>query len=249
MDIALSTGLDLTIIIIFILCISFGVNKGLIRSVISLFGKIFSLIIAFIFSENLGLYIDQTYVHAPLRQWLINELSPTADNVKATLTNLDIEALFRDKPEFFTNISKFLGFDVDTLFAQYNSICEQSVDQAKAAVTDAMISPLSAIVSRVIAFALIFILCCIAVAILWWLSDFIINLPIIRHLDKLGGAAVGIVNAFLLSFIAVSVISLGSHYFMKDRTLESQQRIEENTVIYKYFNEYNPFKSIFNEWE
>ena len=249
MDIAISTGLDLAIVIIFVMCISMGVNRGFIRSVIGLFGKVISLIVAFIFSENLGVYIDKTYVHAPLRQWLVNELSPTADNVTANIADLDLESLFRDLPDFFTNIADFLGFDAQKLSAQYETIAQQSVEQAKAAVIDAMITPLSLIVSRVIAFALIFVICCIAIAILWWLSDLIINVPIIRQLDRLGGVVFGILNSFLVAFVVVAVINIGSSYFMKDRTLESRQKITENTMIYKHFNEYNPLNALFITWE
>ena len=249
MDIAISTALDLSIVIIFVVFISLGVNRGLIRSVIGLFGKVVSLIVAFIFSENLGVYIDRTYVHGPLRQWLVNELSPTADNVTASITDLDLESLFINLPSFFTNITDFLGFDTDALHSQYEAIAQQSVEQAKAAVIDAMISPLSAIVSRVVAFALIFLLCCIAISVLWWLSDLIINIPIIRQLDKLGGVVFGIMNSFLIAFVAVAVINIGSSYFMKNRTLESRQKITENTMLFKHFNEYNPLNTLFITWE
>lgn len=249
MDIAISTGLDLIIVIIFVAFISTGINRGLIRSVIGLLGKTVSVIIAFIFSENLGVYIDKTYVHSPLRQWLINELSPTADNVTASLSDLDLESLFVDLPDFFTEIADFLGFDTDLLHTQYETIAQQSVEQAKAAVIDVMISPLSAIVSRVIAFAFIFAVCCIAVSVLWWLSDLIVNVPIIRQLDKIGGLVFGVLNSFLMVFVVVAVINIGSNYFMKDRTLESRRKITENTLIFKHFNEYNPLNSLFISWE
>lgn len=249
MDIAISTGLDLSIVIIFIVFISMGLNRGLIHSVISLCGKVLSLIIAFIFSENLGIYIDKTYVHAPLRQWLVNELSPTADNFTASIADLDLESLFRDLPDFFLNVADFLGVDLNSISATYDSIAQQSVEQAKAAVIDVMVSPLSAMISRVIAFALIFIICCIAVWILWWLSDLIVNIPIIRQLDKLGGVIFGIMNSFLMAFVVVAVLNVASGYLMKDRSLESRQKITENTIIYKHFNEYNPLNAIFVAWD
>ena len=249
MDIAISTGLDLAIVIIFIIFISMGVNRGLIRSVISLCGKVVSLIVAFVFSGNFGAYIDKTYVHAPLRQWLVDELSPTAENVSASITNLDLESLFRELPEFFLNVVDFLGVDVNSISSTYDSIAQQNIEQAKSAVIDVMVSPISSMISRVIAFALIFLICCIAVSVLWWLSDFIVNMPIIRQLDKVGGVVFGILNSFLISFVVVAVLNVSSGYFMKNRTLESRQKITENTIIYKYFNEYNPLNTIFVSWE
>lgn len=249
MDIAISTGLDLSIVIIFIIFISIGVRRGLIRSVISLCGKVVSLIVAFIFSENFGVYIDENYVHAPLRQWLVDELSPTAENITASITNLDLESLFRDMPDFFLNVVDFLGVDINSVSATYEAIAQQNIEQAKSAVIDVMVSPLSAMISRVIAFALIFLICCIAVSVLWWLSDFIVNMPIIRQLDKVGGVVFGILNSFLIAFVVVAVLNVSSGYFMKNRTLESRQKITENTMIYKYFNEYNPLNAVFVTWD
>ena len=248
MDIAISTGLDLLIVIIFIVSIIIGLNKGLVRTIISLFGKIVALILAFAFSANLGVYIDDNYIRTPMKQWLVNELSPTAENVSATLQNLDMDSLFAEKPEFFTNLMDFLNIDLTTAQSQYEMYKQNDLEQAKAAITDVMISPLSAMISRVIAFAVIFIICCIAIGVLWWLSDLIINLPILRQLDKLGGFFVGVLNAVIITFIAVSIINMSSHYVLKDKTLAERQKIRDNTILYEFFTGINPLNQFFGEW-
>jgi uncharacterized membrane protein required for colicin V production len=75
MDLAISTTLDLVIVAILAISIILGVRRGLIRSIISLFGSIIALILALIFSSGLGVYVDANYVNAPMRSWVINQLS------------------------------------------------------------------------------------------------------------------------------------------------------------------------------
>ena len=246
MDIALSTGLDLFVAAIIIICIILGARKGLVRSVIGLFGKLISLVAAFFLSENLGVYLDKNYIHAPLRQWLINQLSPTAENVNATISSLDMDALIREKPSFFMDILNLLNVNFSEVSARYLSFKEQGADQAKAAIIDSMISPVSAIISRITAFIIIFLVCAIGVAVLWWLSDLIINLPIVRQVDTLGGIVFGALNGILVVFVAVSVIGVTSQYILKDKTYEERQSIAQNTILYQRFKKINPISGLLN---
>lgn len=248
MEIAISTALDLLIVLIFVISIVIGMRRGLVKSVIGLFGKVVALIVAFLLSANLGTYIDTNYVHAPMRQWLVDRLSPTAEGVKASLEDLDLEELLADQPQFFLDTLEFLNIDVDAVIEKYNSLKESGVEYAKSAVTDTMITPISATVSRVIAFVLIFLICCIAIAVLWWLSDLVINIPVVRQLDKFGGAVAGIISAFLVTFIAVSLVNVASGYVIKDTSIADRQKIIDNTVVYEYFDDINPFNRLFGKW-
>ena len=244
MDIALSTGLDILVASILIICIVLGARKGLVRSVIGLFGKIVSLAAAFFLSENLGVYLDQHYIHAPMRQWLINQLSPTAEGVNASLSDLDLNSLFGQQPKFFMDIVDLLNIDFSQLMTKFLSVKEQGGDQAKAAIIDYMISPLSATVSRIAAFIIIFIVCAIGVAVLWWLSDLIINLPIVKQLDTLGGVVFGALNGILIVFVAVSVLGVSSQYILRDKTYEERQSIVNGTFVYKHFKKINPITEL-----
>ncbi len=244
MNIALSTGLDLLIVAILLICIVLGCRKGLVRSVIGFFGKIISLVAAFFLSENLGTYLDKNYIHNPMRQWLVNQLSPTSENINAPISALDLDSLFNNRPDFFVNITNLLNINIDETAGRYFSIKEQGIEQAKAAIIDFMVSPVSAVISRIAAFLIIFIVCAIGVAVLWWLSDLIINLPIVRQLDTLGGFVFGALNGILIVFVTVSVIGLTSQYLLKDMTYEEKQNIVEGTILYEQFQNINPITSL-----
>ena len=244
MNIALSTGLDLLVVAILVICIILGCRKGLVRSVIGFLGKIISLVAAFFLSENLGTYLDKNYIHSPMRQWLVNQLSPTADNINASLSSLDLDSLFSERPDFFVNISNLLNVNIDDVSTRYFAIKAQGVEQAKAAIVDVMISPVSSVLSRIAAFLIIFIVCSVGVAVRWWLSDLIINLPIIRQLDTLGGAVFGVLNGILIVFVTVSVIGLSTQYVLKDLTFEDRKAIVDGTILYEQFQNINPITSL-----
>lgn len=248
MQIALSTGLDILMAATFIFCVIIAARKGLVKSIIGFVGNIAALIIAFIFSVDLGVYINTNYLREPMQQWLVNILSPTASGAKASVSGLDLDQLFADMPSFFTDAAKFLNINLSEMASKYEEMKINGIEQAKAAVVNAMTQPLSEIVSRIIAFLIIFLICIIAVNILWWLSDLIVNIPVIRQLDCFGGIIFGIINAFLVSFILVSVMNVSLVYILKDKTYEERENIKQNTFIYKNIDNINPLNSLFENW-
>lgn len=244
MEIAISTGLDLAIAAIFIISIIICVKKGFLQSIVSLFGKAASLVVAFIFSKNLGVYIDTNYIREPMKQWLVNQLSPTADGVDASLITLDLDSLFRNKPEFFTKLADFLNVDISSLAQQYSKSLETSgQEMAKKMITNAMIEPLSALISRVIAFVIIFLICMIGLAVLWWLSDIVTNIPVLKQIDQTGGAILGIINAAVLTFVFVAVINLASGYIFRSLSLTEIENITDGTFLFSLFNKINPINT------
>lgn len=245
MDLAISTALDLIIVSILVVSIVFGVRRGLIRSVIGLFGSIVALVLALVFSANLGSYIDANYINAPMREWLIGQLSASASDVDVSSSEIPFDDLFADRPEFFVDTCEFLNIDLDEIAKTYETLKNEGVDQAKSAIITTMVDPLSAVISRVIAFAVIYIAAILIISIITLFSKFLTNLPIIRHLDKLGGGALGALSGVLMVFIIVAIVSAGSKYALRDRTAEERQQIVDQTIVYKIFYRYDPLVNLF----
>ena len=243
MDLAISTTLDLIIVAILGVSLFLGIRRGLIQSIISLVGSIVALILALIFSANLGVYIDANYVNAPMRSWVIDQLSASVENVSAT--ELDFDDLFENQPEFFTDTCDFLGVDVNEMAASYESLKTEGVEHAKSAIITEMVDPLSALISRVLAFAVIFLAAMLAIVVISLFSKFLTHLPIIRKMDKLGGGILGAVTGILISFIVVAIISTGSKYLLRDRSPAELEEIKNKTIIYKVFYNLDPLTQLF----
>ncbi len=243
MDLAISTTLDLVIVAILAISIFLGIRRGLIRSIISLVGSIVALVLALIFSANLGGYIDAHYINAPMRSWVIDQLSASVETVSAT--ELDFDDLFENQPEFFTETCDFLGVDVNEMAASYEKMKSDGVEHAKSAIITEMVDPLSALISRVIAFAVIFLAAMVGIVVISMFSKFLNGLPIIRKMDKLGGGLLGVVTGILISFIVVAILSTGSKYVLRDRSPAELESIKNKTVVYKIFHDLDPLTQLF----
>lgn len=246
MDIAIAVGLDLLIVVIFVVSILIGIHRGLLKSLISFAGKIAALIIALIFSAQLGAVISANYVEKPVREWLVNQMTADPEEVQTDVSDIDIDKLIEDSPDFFKNLCNYFGVDMNALAAQYEEFRYESEQTAKERIIDYMVAPVALSISRVIAFIILFAVCMIAVGILWWVSSLIAHIPIIRSFDKLGGAAFGILSAVLVSFIAVAVIHICAPYIMKNKSLAEKDAIFDRTVIYQQFYNCNPLKASFS---
>lgn len=243
MDLAISTTLDLLLVAILGISIFLGIRRGLIRSIISLVGSIVALVLALLFSANLGGYIDANYVNAPMREWAIDQLSASAEEVSAT--EIDFDDLFANRPGFFAETCEFLGVNMDEMSSAYEAMKADGVEQAKSAIVTEMVDPLSSVISRVLAFAVIFLAAMIAIVVISLFSRFLNNLPIIRKMDKLGGGLLGAVTGILISFIVVAIVSTGSKYILKDRTAAERDNIREKTVVFKVFYHLDPLVHLF----
>jgi len=247
MNVAMSTLLDLLIVAIIGVSIFLGIRRGLIRSVIQLAGSVVALILALVFSASLGSYIDANFVNAPMREWVIGQLSVSDENVSAT--ELDFDDLFASRPEFLVETCDFLGVNLDEIQASYESLKTDGVESAKSAIVTRMVDPLSAVISRAIAFAVIFLVATIAILVISLFSRFLDKLPVVKQMNKLGGGILGAVTGLLLCFILVSIVSTASKYVMKDYTAEDRDQIRENTIVYKIFYNINPLGSLFDPAE
>jgi len=249
MELAISAAIDITLLVIFIFVAKRYSDLGLVRSVIGLAGNIAALVVAIIFSAELSVYINSNYVREPMQQWFLNSLSATSSATDANFADVDFDGLFEDRPEYFINTLEFFNVDADTAFQQYETYKLNGEEQARVAIVNTLTAPVAAAVSRVVAFIIIFILCKIAVKLLWWLSNAIINVPIVKHFDRLGGTVVGIAAGLLLTLVTVSVVNISFSYLLKNMSVSQKNEIVQRTVIYRNLNEINPLNSVFSEWE
>lgn len=243
MNLALSTTLDLLIVAILAISIFLGIRRGLVHSVISLVGSVVALVLALVFSSALGGYIDAHYINAPMREWAIDQLSASAEQVSAT--EIDFDDLLANRPAFFTETCEFLGVDVEEISASYEELKKDGVEQAKSAIVTQMVDPLSSVISRVLAFAVIFLAAMVAIVVISLFSRFLKNLPILRRLDKLGGGILGAVTGILICFIVVAIVSTGSKYLLRDYSPQELENIRDKTVIYKVFDRLDPITQLF----
>lgn len=241
MDIAISVLIDVVLVAILILFTVMGVRKGMLKSVIKFGGGIIAVIIAVSFSAQLGAVINDKAIEKPVREWLVNQLTSDPADVDSSEEDVDFEALFKDEPEFFKDLCSYLSVQVDSLKQAYNEHLSSGVEKAKTEVINSMAKPLAQSVSRVIAFVVLFVACWIVIGIIRLIVSIFLKLPVLSHLDKLGGGIFGFLGGIIVCLVVVAVIQMSSPYVLKDRTLAQKNAILDNTYVYKVFEIVNPF--------
>lgn len=165
MDIAIAVGLDLIILAIFVVSIMIGIHRGLLKSLISFAGKIAALIIALIFSAQLGGYISSHFVEKPVREWLVNQMTADPSDMDTEASEIDFDQLIEDSPDFFKNICSYFGVDMNQLAQEYEEFKYSNAETATENIINYMVQPVALSISRVIAFLILFIICMIAVGL------------------------------------------------------------------------------------
>ena len=240
MDVAISVCLDIALIAVIAVFVAIGVRKGFLRSIIGIVGCIVAVIVAVSFSSGVGEKINDKFVHEPVRKWVVNQLTPDPGNVESSEDEINFDELFEEQPSFFTDFCGYVNVGVDKLKEIYDNYVAESVESAREHVIDAMATPLASSLSRVIAFAVLFVGTWIVIGLIWLVLSFFLHVPVIRKFDKLGGGLLGFVRGVLIALILAAVVSAVSPYIMKDRSLAEKDAIYNRTVVYKVLCKVNP---------
>lgn len=248
MNLVISLILDVLVVGIFISAVVVGASRGLIKGVAGLLGNIIALVLALTFSAQLGNYLDEQYLREPLRDWVVNQMTADPSSEETDVSDVNFDELFVNSPQFFRDLTSYLGMDIEDLHQKYEDAKKNGTEQAKSAIVEYMVNPLSGVVSRVIAFFLLYLLALLAVRILWWLSDIIAKIPIVRTFDKAGGALFGMVTGILLVFVFTAILHFASPYVLKEKSISERTEIYEGTLLYRRVYDANPLASLFGRW-
>ena len=250
MEIAIAVLIDIALIAVFIVIVGIYGKKGFLKSLIGLASNILALILAVIFSAKLGVYFDKTFVREPMIQWLVNTLSPTASNEDASVDDVDFDSLIEASPKFFTDALDFLNVDLKSVSEKYSNLKNSfGSDRAKSEIVGYVVGPVSEIVSRLIAFVVLYIGFLFVAKIIEWLASFIGKIPGLRVLDKFAGFLIGLITATLVSFVFVSVINIAFSFILRNVPVDSKQEIVSHTYVYRSLDKINPLNSIFDKFK
>ncbi len=189
-------ALDIIVVVVFAATVINCVNRGFVRSVLSLLKSVLALLAAYIFSpalaEFFGKFFDRAITGA-VEQRLEAMVGEAAGK-------FNLEKLFSDKPKEFLDILDRFGGKVEDLAGQYGSVSGgselQLTDMARQ-----ITGPVVDTVSYICAFLAIFVAALIVLAIAEVILSAVVKLPVIHGADKLLGAVFGVASGFVIAFI------------------------------------------------
>lgn len=183
----MSIIIDLIIVGILALCIFLGYKKGLTKCVIKILSFIIAVVVtAILFKPISNFVIQNTKVDETIREAIIN------------IVKNDVEETGKVKEE--TNLPKAM---VDYI----NKSVENAVNEAKNSVIEVVADNIAVIAINVGVAILLFIIIRIALIFISALSKIITDLPIIKQFDKAGGILYGLLEALIIIFVALALIS------------------------------------------
>ena len=231
----------LTIIVLAILIFStlIGMQKGLIRTILSLFSIVISLVLAWIIyphvSGVLGEFRDlHQFVYEPVNEFfaeqipeLINGVMESAGSEEQTslIDQLPLPQLIKDTLALNNTTAAYEALGVKN-FVEYLSVT----------VTKLIIQAISLLLTLLISI--------IGLHLLMIVTDLVAKLPVINSLNRLGGAIAGLATGYLIMqivFLAITTFS-GTQWGIK-----LMQQINESQILTFLYNSSAMIKMIFTE--
>ena len=230
---------DIIILAVCLITIFLGAKRGFVKSVMKLCSSVASLFAAYALYPTLAAYIKENFLHRTVADNIAATIkSITSSGAGANSVSYNIEKLFADMPEAFSQIVARYNADLPQLRDTYGSVAdvtEAAVDSLAMAIS----APVTDVLANIISFALIFAAAMLVLSIITWILDLIFKLPVLKAANTLLGLIFGVVCALVLAWLMgmVSIYLIGAMSSIYPELFNST--VVQNSVILKFISENN----------
>ncbi|WP_099204790.1 CvpA family protein [Scatolibacter rhodanostii] len=224
--------LDIILVVIFILCIVWGVRKGLVHSALRFIGTVVAASCSGLLGGMAAQWIYDTFFRPAIVQKVNEGLAEAAAEEK-------MYQVFEGFPEFIIRALEKLGVTQESLSNQMTT----QVDKAAETVAQAF-APIMVGLLKVMTVLVIFMLLMIVVRVLVNSISAVFKFPVLREVN---GALGGIFNLLTALVFAWAIFSL-FQMVLPMLTLEMQaeiQKVTNESKIAQMFFSFNPFRNLF----
>lgn len=213
---------DLGVLILFSLMIYLGLSKGLLKTIFSFVRFGLSAVMTFFFySQFKEVLIQMTPIDNWIKDYVAKRLVALGGQAAETTVNMvDVEVMKGiPMPQF---------------------IRDELLNRLTAGINDQTSSILASLTDMVLSFITIvgmFIVVYLLLLAVFSMIESLSKLPVLNSFNRLGGALVGAVNAYLIS----SVVVLGMVAVNTMFTIQTFQGALSTSIIYNWLMEYNIF--------
>lgn len=229
--------LDLIIIAIFIVIVVISAKRGLVKSLLGLFCVIVAFLVAQNFCNPLGDYFEEKCFGPMFADQVAVQLGSVTNEQSTTeelLNGSSFSKLFEDAPEALDGILASWGTDMETIGEQIISAgnsAETAINEFIAnTVTKGAAHAISISAAFIVLFLAAFALCTLAVVIV----DAICKLPVLKTLNKVGGALFGIVKGGIVAILVTAIICFASPYISHNGERVITDDAINATMVFKY---------------
>ena len=234
----MSIALDIIVVVILISSTVKSYKNGFLKTLINMVGTIISLIAAYLLATPVGNFINTNIIKPIFSNVFTNML---VKNGIDTANNQTFVETINEAPEFLTNILEKFNVSIEEIINNISLSSQNVVNDF----VDKSVESVSQSVSFAIAFLLVFIICLVAVYFLAKAAGLANKIPVLGSVNKILGWVLGVVSGLLTVFILTYILNLIIPYIQNIYEIPIDSNTIENTLVYKYFDWYNPIKWIF----
>lgn len=213
---------DIILLVIIFFAILEGYKKGLINMLISFVGTIFAAIIAYLFGGVFKvMLVDTFYIDKVIFEKVVNNLKHVAASIPSTGTFEESGYNIASLP-----IPDSVRDTINTYLANRT-----------AAVMNTTAQTLTNLLVSVISYAILFFLAVIVIKILAKVLNVVVELPVLKQFNKLGGIVFSVLGALLV----LNVLFLFLVSFLSLNKFEALDQLMNSSYLCKYLLiKYNP---------
>ncbi|MEE1010669.1 MAG: CvpA family protein [Acutalibacteraceae bacterium] len=203
-----SIAIDVVFVAIIVICIILGRKKGFIRMVLSLVALIASWIVANKFAPAASQWLNDNFIREKAIALLTEKLTAVIENGSREI----IEAI----PEYIINAAKLADISFESILT---SAGEPSVaaENIFSACETTVVLP----VLEFIMFIAIFIAVSIVLSVVVRLADKLFDLPVLKNLNKMLGAAIGAVKGVCYAGVLGVILNAASYITSDSKVAEA----------------------------
>lgn len=239
---------DILTLVVFAGCIVFSYRKGFLRSAIELVGYFVSAAVASALSVPVGNWIYQNFVSGivqnRVREYLYNSInSAAAQKATETVSASGLQNFGANMPDQFKSLLSVYHISSSSV----SDIAGSAIQTGSSAAADRIIQtvavPIGQSLSRTVAFLILIALFMTAVGVVAQMAQRVNRLPVLGAANRVAGAAVGFIKAFVIMMILIPVISVFSSLFSLGGS--RSPTVPQASVSSDFFNNlYNPIEHI-----
>lgn len=199
----MSILIDLILVVIISMSIFSGYRKGLIRSVMNLVTFIAAFVSAWLFYPVLGNYYKDNIFLSKITQIVQDAFSALIHN---GIDTIDLETLFNDKPQAFTDIISRFSANGLNIENYYSEQIEQGARNITENISSYIADPIAVTLSNILAFITIFFAVVIILKIFTFLLDIIFKLPVLNTLNRALGLGLGAICGLLYVLVISTIL-------------------------------------------
>ncbi len=224
--------IDVIIIAILAICIGLGFKRGLTGSLLKIVSFILALIIAFVlfkpvsnfiidntnWDETLEQSIRQIFIEETMQENNIQEQNQNTENTQLSNEQIQENEKTQSMPDVMINY--------------INEAVENVGTEAKNAIVESTARNVATTIINIGVLIALFLVSRIVLIFIKGLTQLITKLPVIKQFDKLGGIIYGLLEALVIIYVILTILSLVSPLISNSGIIQAIENSFIGSVMY-----------------